>query len=300
MADPSGKTKLKFDYTIDLISPAKEYKNEYKNDFTSKAIGKIGQFKNILKPVKLKVDIELPDTFDKEKIIKESYMMIKGITQVIAQRIEDGQAAKEIEKEYKKLNGLQKELDKWLKKEASGEPDNDKALKDGSKALEGMNDIKPDSVSNKPRTAALEALEEFLDADDKGEDAQKELAEKLKEAQDEFKKNGDSANSAIKALLAAGKKIKSTKSNAQLKQFGSDITKDKNTFKSMGDEMDALSAALDEVTKLASDGKLDEKKAQTYVKLLNKLKSLDDAVDDGFELLANYGKKFGKLKKDLA
>jgi hypothetical protein len=299
MPDTGVKKKLKFDYSIDLISPAKEYKNEYKSDFTSKAIAKIGQFKSILKPVKIKVDIELDESWDEEKIIKESYMMIKGITQVISQRIEDGQGPKEIEKEYKKLSGLQKEVDKWLKKEASGEPDNDKALKNGSKALEAMNEIDPASVSNGPRTAALEALEEFLDSRDKGDDAKKALADKLKAAHEDFKKHGDNANSAIKALLAAGKKIKTTKSNAQLKQFGSDITKDKNIFKSMGDEMDALSAALEEATKLASDGKMDEKKAETYAKLFRKLKSLDDAVDDGFELLANYGKKFGKLQKDL-
>jgi len=294
------KKKFKFDFVVDLLkNDIKWLKYDFPSDAQKKArsdkeIGKL------IKPIKFKVEAELDEAeWDEDRIVEEGYLQFRGLVKILCERICQGQDAKEVEKAYKTLSSqAEKIVTAWIKKEASGKADNDKALQAGGKALSGMEDIDPEKISTKPRKAAITALEPLLKSG-ADERAKQKATDELKTANDDFKKNGGGVNDAVKALLAAGKKIGSTKADASLKAFGAKITKDKAIFKSLSSELDALSTTLEEVSKAASDGKLDEKAAKTYSDMLKNLKSLDGSVEKSWDSLDKYAKDFKKIEDKL-
>ena len=302
---PTGeKKKFKFDYVLDLLKSDIKF---LKYDFQPEAQKKLRSdknLKNITKPIKFKVEAELDEAeWDEDRIVEDGYLQFRGLVKIVCERIMEGQDPKEIEKAYKTLaTQAEKIVAAWIKKEASGKADNDKALAAGSKALAGMDKIDPEMISSAPRKLAIEVLEPLTKSGGaKDEKAKEEAKSALEQANDAFQKNGDEANKAIKALLDAAKKIKAnTKADASVKAFGTKLDKDKGAFKSMSGELDTLGKALEEVSDLAKNDKLDEKAAKTYFDMFKKLKSLDGAVAGAFEKLEKYGKEFDEIEKKLS
>lgn len=306
MAAPGAKKKFKFDFEIDLLG---NKPSELKADFQKEArefIEGDANLKKIVQPLKFKVEAELDEhEWNEKKIIADGYyafrMQVKGFDAAV-KKAKAKSKPESVQKDYKTLCGFaQKGFEKWLKDTESGKGNNDKALKDGAKALSGMQDIDPGSISQKPRTDALKALVPLLKPGAGQDDKAKEKAKAdLTAAQEDFKKNGGEANAAIKALLDTAKKIAgNAKADAALKAFGAKVTKDKALFKSMSSELDALAKALEEAAGAAGEGKLDDKAAKTYTEMLKKMKSLDGTVAKGFASLDRHAKEFDKIKDKL-
>jgi hypothetical protein len=304
MPAAGGKKKFKFKFEIDLMGTKPK---EVKVDF-DKARGYIESNKDAkkyMKPLKFEVDAELDETeFDEKTIIEDGYYAFRGCVVDFDSCVLDAQKKNKPEEVKKGLDKLQalatKWFQKWLKDKESGKADNDKALKEGSKALAGMESIDPSEISEGPRLDAIAALEPLLAAD-ADEKAKEKATGELRDAYDKFKKNGGEANKAIKALMDTSKKIAAnTKADASLKAFGAKITKEKTAFKSLSAELDALTKMLEEAAELAGSGKLDQKAAKTYTDMLKKMKSLDSTVAKSFTKLENYGKEFAKLEDKLS
>jgi len=300
------KKKFKFEFEVDLLgNKIKELKFDFHKEVKA-MIENDRQLKNIVKPIKFKVEAELDaDEWDEEKIVEDGYCTFRGQVKQFCERVRKAVEDKkpgDVKKEYDSLVKIaEKGVTKWIKDEASGKADNDKSLKAGTKALEGMEEIDPEAISKKPRLAAIEALEPFLSSGGAKDEKAKEKAGKaLKAAYDEFKKNGGGVNDAVKALLDMAKKTGSTSKDASLMAFGVKVGKDKGVFKSMSRELDVLAKTLKEASEAASDGKLDEKAAETYTDILKEMKSLDGSVSKGFELVEKHGKEFDKIKDKLS
>jgi hypothetical protein len=303
MPAAGDKKQFKFDFALDLMKGKIKFQTV---DFTPDARKKVLLDKGLaklIKPIKIKVDVELNDgEWDEERIIEDGYLQLRGLVKAVCAPIEAAQKIEDAEKAYKKLSSLaEKAVTDWLKKEASGKADNDKALAAGSKALAGMEKIDPGMISSDPRRLAIEVLEPLMKSGGaKDEKAKEDAKDALQQAHDAFDKNGGEANKAIKALLTAAKKIKgNAKADASVKAFGGKIDKDKGIFKTMSGSLDTLGKALEEVCGLAKDGKLDEKAAKTYTDMFKKLKSLDSTVDGVFAKLEKYGKEFADIEKKL-
>ena len=306
MAAAGGKKKFKFDFEIDILGnkPA-----EVKADFQKESrefIEGDPNLKKIVQPQKFKVEAELDEhEWNEKKIISDGYyafrMQVKGFDACV-KKAKAKNKPESIQKDYKNLCGFaQKGFEKWLKDTESGKGNNDKALKDGAKALSGMQNIDPGSISQKPRTDAVKALAPLLKPGAGEDDKAKEKAKaELEAAHDDFKKNGGEANSAIKALLDTAKKIAgNAKADAALKAFGAAVTKEKGFFKAMSTQLDVLSKALEEAAGAAGEGKLDDKAAKSYTEMLKKMKSLDGSVAKGFAALDKHAKAFDKIKDKL-
>jgi hypothetical protein len=304
MAAAAGdKKKFKFDYVLDLMKGDIKFQKYDFTDDTRKKVRADKELSKLIKPIKFKVEAELDDKeWDEDRIVEEGYLQIRNLVIRVDGPIQAGQKPEDAAKAYKTLTSqAEKVICAWIKKEASGKADNDKALAQGAKALAGMDKIDPEMISTAPRQLAIEALEPLTKSGgDKDEKAKEEAKSALTQAHDAFKSNGEEANKAIKALMGAAKKIKSnTKADASVKAFGTKLDKDKDTFKSISGQLDTLGAALKEVSDLAADGKLDQKMAKTYTDMFKKLKSLDSVVDKAFEKLSKYGDEFEEIEKKL-